>query len=481
MDNQGLGQPPFGSDRADLGGFGSTSDYGQAPAQPYPNLGSPSFDLGGRDPNLRGSAYDNWSTGADPHGQPGLASYSDYNLGNYAPAGSDNGLGSDAGWGSDPANGHTGYPGGYANGHAAYADGRVGGALATREDDDYDDYDDEDYDDYEPKRSWMRTLVISVGALTGAIIVGGGLAFVYATVVAPNGKGLNPLVRSGSEPSKVAPKDPGGTKFANTDSKLLGRLDRARGAPASDKRVRPVSTLVVRPDGSLVPGSSSSSSRADSGNTASSSSASDAGSDNVGGRIAIPGLTIVGANPTLPSAGTSEAPAAADPPAESPRTPPIISTVKTRTVTPSVSPSAPPSVDDASSSSIPLPRRNRWIDRSRLAAATPAVGASATPPAAAAPPSAAPSGPAAANGYVAVLASKGSRIQALEAFADLRQKYEGALQGRVPDIQAADLSSRGLGTMYRVVVGPPGSRESANSVCARLRNVGYSQCWVKAY
>ncbi|MEM9030880.1 MAG: SPOR domain-containing protein, partial [Pseudomonadota bacterium] len=109
-------------------------------------------------------------------------------------------------------------------------------------------------------------------------------------------------------------------------------------------------------------------------------------------------------------------------------------------------------------------------------------GASATPPeASAAPSSAASSGPAAANGYVAVLASKGSRIQALEAFADLRQKYEGALQGRVPDIQAADLSSRGLGTMYRVVVGPPGSRESANSVCARLRTVGYTECWVKAY
>ena len=55
------------------------------------------------------------------------------------------------------------------------------------------------------------------------------------------------------------------------------------------------------------------------------------------------------------------------------------------------------------------------------------------------------------------------------------------LVSRTPDVQEADLSSRGLGTMYRLVVGPPGSRDAASGVCSQLKTAGYQGCWVMAY
>ena len=65
------------------------------------------------------------------------------------------------------------------------------------------------------------------------------------------------------------------------------------------------------------------------------------------------------------------------------------------------------------------------------------------------------------SGYVAVLSSQKSRMDALKVFADLQLKYGDVLTSRTPDVQEADLSARGLGTMYRLVVGPPGSRDAA--------------------
>ena len=70
-------------------------------------------------------------------------------------------------------------------------------------------------------------------------------------------------------------------------------------------------------------------------------------------------------------------------------------------------------------------------------------------------------------------------MKALQSFAELQQKHPNALLNRVPDVQKADLRARGLGIMYRVVVGPAGSRSSANSVCSSLKSEGYAGCWVK--
>jgi hypothetical protein len=93
-----------------------------------------------------------------------------------------------------------------------------------------------------------------------------------------------------------------------------------------------------------------------------------------------------------------------------------------------------------------------------------------------APPTASASG---ASGYVAVLASKTSRMDALKAFADLQQKYGDVLGSKTPDVQEANLGDKGV--RYRSVVGPPGSREAASGVCKQLKTAGYADCWVTAY
>jgi cell division septation protein DedD len=86
-------------------------------------------------------------------------------------------------------------------------------------------------------------------------------------------------------------------------------------------------------------------------------------------------------------------------------------------------------------------------------------------------------------GYVAVLASVpasgSSRIDALKQFADMQQKYTTILQNKTPDVQEADLGTKG--TYHRLLVGPPGSRETASQVCTQLKAQGYSGCWVTAY
>ena len=49
-----------------------------------------------------------------------------------------------------------------------------------------------------------------------------------------------------------------------------------------------------------------------------------------------------------------------------------------------------------------------------------------------------------ASGYVAVLSSKKSRMDALKAFADIQQKYGDVLASKTPDVQEADLGDKGL-------------------------------------
>jgi hypothetical protein len=84
-------------------------------------------------------------------------------------------------------------------------------------------------------------------------------------------------------------------------------------------------------------------------------------------------------------------------------------------------------------------------------------------------------------GYVAVLSSQKSRMDALKVFADMQEKYGHVLANKTPDVQQADLSARGLGIMYRLVVGPPGSRDAASGVCSQLKSAGYVGCWVTEY
>ena len=96
------------------------------------------------------------------------------------------------------------------------------------------------------------------------------------------------------------------------------------------------------------------------------------------------------------------------------------------------------------------------------------------------------SAPSVASGYVAVLTSKKSREAALASYADLNDKFPEVLKGRTPDVREKDFgdAEKGpKGVWYRLVVGPPGSREAARDVCHKLEAQGYKpkDCFVMAY
>jgi cell division septation protein DedD len=82
-------------------------------------------------------------------------------------------------------------------------------------------------------------------------------------------------------------------------------------------------------------------------------------------------------------------------------------------------------------------------------------------------------------GFVAVLSSQKSRMDALKIFADMQGKYGTVLSSRTPDVQEANLGEKGV--WYRLVVGPPGSRDAAAGLCTQLKTAGYPGCWVTSY
>jgi hypothetical protein len=111
---------------------------------------------------------------------------------------------------------------------------------------------------------------------------------------------------------------------------------------------------------------------------------------------------------------------------------------------------------------------------SRVATPSPEASGEAATPAGAAVAKARP----VRNGYVAVLGYQRSQLDAMKMMADLQQQYS-VLQGKQMEVLASDQSSRGLGTIYRVVVGPPGGISSARGVCTELTQAGMqaSRCY----
>lgn len=342
------------------------------------------------------------------------------------------------------------------------------------------DYDDQDYDPHEiafedDAPVGRSRLVKMAAAVVLAIGLGAGLAYGYKTLMGPSDKGKPPVVRNAKAPAKIKPDDPGGKKFAHTDSKILGRLSDAGSKPNDDQAsdssdsqsggTRKVSTMVIGRDGSIV--STPITERAPPAQLPKAVSP-------------VPGMTIVdgfgGRQPQVspqpqPSApaminGTSSEASAPPPPAAAPAAPaakaPAKPIIITRTEPAAATPQAPP---------------NATASVAKSAAAEPKRVARATPPTAPA------TARATSAGYVAVLASiprsGSSRMSALARFADLQQKYGAQLGGKTPDIQEANLGAKG--TYHRLIVGPPGSRQDASRLCSQLKSAGYSGCWIKSY
>lgn len=468
--------------------------YGQSWGHPDPNAGYDAYQPPHQaEPQLRGANYD--SGFAQPGYEQGYG-YQAEQQGGPAPA-----------WGAQ-GYGEAPYPGesldygqrpqdGFGNA-SSYADPGLahgyapepgfghpdGGALPDQYEQYDDDYADEDmaYEDDAPRGRGRFVKIAAVLAL--AIGVGGGLVYGYGAVFGPSNSGNPPVVRTVGDPSKIKPEEPGGREFAHKDSKILGRLGDGgsqsaanveeasgeTGDSADGNGARKVSTMVIGRDGSIVSGQDT--------NRPPPARLPDSVSP-------VPGMTIVdGFGGRSPRVNTDQRSSAAamingGRPAATAGAPSSASESQPEPQQRASEPAKPIIISRTEPESKPKPD---------TPAAAPARQREPAAPRQPAPPKAAATSTPTATatsglGYVAVLASipvsSNSRMNALTRFADLRQQYSAQLGGMTPEVQQANLGSKG--SYHRLIVGPPGSRGQANRLCSELKAAGYPSCWVKSY
>jgi hypothetical protein len=340
-----------------------------------------------------------------------------------------------------------------------------------------------DPDDEPPRR--RRGLVI-MATLIGALGIGGGLAYAYNNFMigkAPTAK--TPIVRAAKVPTKVSPKTPGGKPFRHAQKSFYERLGKqppkaptsppamkAATAPDAPRRVR---TVMVRPDGSLAPPAPRVPVRP-------APPAPTKPANAVPVESAMPGVVIQGFPPITAAdpATTAKPPAAralrgsvAKPP-----TPPSLPKVKVATPVPAKTPKVRVIATKPLATPVITPKR--------IAIATPKTAPATRPktpvvraavpakPVVRVPPS---SGGRA--GYVAWVSSQRHRMNALAEFANLQQKHAGIMAGKQPEIRQIDLGEKGI--WYRLRIGPPGSKTSADDLCRKLLAGGLKNCWVRSF
>jgi hypothetical protein len=297
------------------------------------------------------------------------------------------------------------------------------------------------YEDDEPRRG-KRWLLIAV-ALVGAIGVGGALAYTYRSLVAPKSR----LVASKTEPgAKARVKDLPSAERPPVKVAEESPPSKVTQPPADDpppgggegQGPRTVKTITFGP-GTAPPST-------------------------IAPPVSIPGISIYRPPETVPPVAPPVNPLAKEK-AKDVDTPPGRVTIGTPPL------ATPPAAKE----------KEKDEDEDPPVAETPPPPVkkhtALVVPKATAPPKATGSG----LGFVAVLKSAKTHMEAMTSYADLQQKYPEVLGDKSFDVQEVDLSARGLGTMYRVVVGPPGSHNAASGVCAQLKAAGYVGCWVKEY
>ncbi len=348
----------------------------------------------------------------------------------------------------DPALGSAGYQNGEQTQHASF---------------DQSYAEDEAQYEEEPRRgSWKKIAML----MTCTVVVGGALTFAYSSIMGSGSGGPTPVVKGDTAPTKVKPSEPGGKQFAHADSKIMGRLAEG-GSEEPDSNVRKVPVVTVGRDGSIQAPSPT------------------APEEETRAVVAVPGLTVIdglgggGPSPNRPVAPKPQQQQQASPPVQmvTADANPVVSVPSQKAQ--QKAPSNLVGNSNASETGTVRQAKAEVIDVPPAAAPPKKQKVAAVETAPAAPAGPKPTG----AGYVAVLASVpasgSSRIDALKQFADMQQKYGVILQNKTPDIQEANLGEKG--TYHRLLVGPPGSRDSANTVCSQLKAEGYSGCWVTAY
>jgi hypothetical protein len=311
-------------------------------------------------------------------------------------------------------------------------------------------YDDEDeYEEEEPRRRGRGLMVVA--ALVGAIGLGGGLAYGYKTFMKPPTSGNIPVARADKQPAKIKPATPDGKQMAGNGSALQNADDatapikpvQASATANADVEAngsRKVQTMQVGRDGSIAAQQPQ--------------------------PTTVPGMQMV-----FPSTPNQQR---AMPVPNLPESQPVAQPRVTANVPAPMNATAAAAVPAAPKKVAQAPLPKKPVVRDDLAAS----GGSALGAGEVAAP-AAPRKPSGA-GYMAVISLQKSQLDAMRVFADMQQKYP-ALQGKQPVVQEADLSAKGMGIVYRLMAGPPGSLASAKETCTQMTAAGHKDCWAMNY
>lgn len=148
----------------------------------------------------------------------------------------------------------------------------------------------------------------------------------------------------------------------------------------------------------------------------------------------------------------------------------------------SAAPKAPAQQKVAVAKVLPKAKTNDAFSPTSPSTAPSTAPAAVGAPTPAAPQPAVPAAPAAKanNGYIAVLASLGSAVDARKTLDELQSRYGEILGGKPTDITEF-ANPRDGKTYYRAIVGPPQSKEVASSMCAQIKAAGQKECFVAAY
>jgi len=339
--------------------------------------------------------------------------------------------------------------------------------------------DEEDFDgeDYEPERSGGRIKLIAA-VLTGAVVVGGGLAFFYKTTMSNSGDGSGApaLISADTTPVKEEPDAPGGRDFPNQDKRVYDRL----------------------------PGYASGG-----GSQQASADASSSGSSG-----AVPGIVTTGTleerieNALKTQGGdTSSASSGAQVSPDAPRSVQTLTfgpdgsqqdaQTRTRSVRAPQTQEAPEAVPNAGIVVTTNPSQARSQQSAGVVTTGQSVGgeeqtsgsnasasgsgssnnASETQLASLSEPTQpqVTEQPSATGGFFVQIGARNDRDAAISAFQTLQQRYAPIIGELSPSVRKADLGDKGV--WYRLLIGPVASKGEADGICEQLKGAGMKGCF----
>ena len=322
-----------------------------------------------------------------------------------------------------------------------------------------------------------RSVFMVGSALLGAVALGGALAFAYKQ----SGGGMSsehpPLVQADNRPVKEAPDDAGGKDLQHKNKLIYDRLQNGD-QPETDHLVPRQEELALP----SMPGSTETAALpadagapqttqafdASAGSAPAVASTDDPNAADDGGPRRVKTMLVRPDGSVMPPAAPGMQVATAEPaaaPSAAPAAPPVqahlaaaVPSAPAAAAVPAPVASAPEQV-----AAIPPQAKPKPVKAAVVASADPAPQAAAAKT---------------ASQYVVQVGSKQNQTEALASFADMQQKYPTLLANYRPMVKKADLGTKG--TWYRLQIGPINDKTVASKLCTQLKSQGMADCLVMA-